>query len=240
MTRRRPEAGVTLVELLIAVTLVAMLAVGMLYAMRVGLNAMDRSNARLMQNRRVASVEKILEAQVANIMPVTALCANENGPAGAISFFQGETSTMRFVSAYTLHEGSRGNATMLEFQVIAGEDEQGVRLVLNEVLYSGAQALGATCLGNPPDGSGPIFRKVEIGPGSFVLADKLAFCRLSFLEPQSLPLPPTWVAHWKKPILPEAIRIEMGPLDANASRLNLMTLTIPIHVTRWPLERYDF
>jgi hypothetical protein len=48
------------------------------------------------------------------------------------------------------------------------------------------------------------------------------------------------VVHWKQPILPEAIRIEMAPLDPNASRLNLITLTIPIHVTRWPMERYDF
>jgi general secretion pathway protein J len=240
MTRRRTEAGVTLVELLIAVTLVAMLAVGMLYAMRVGLNAMDRSNARLMQNRRVASVERILEQQVANIMPVTALCDNESGPLAPISFFQGETSTMRFVSAYTLHEGVRGNASMLEFQVIPGEDDQGVRLVLNEVLYSGPKALGATCLGGAADGSGPAFRRVEIGPGSFVLADKLAYCRLSFREKAQLPKPPQWVSHWKQPILPDAIRIEMAPLDPNASRLNLTTLTIPIHVTRWPLERYDF
>lgn len=240
MTRRKAQSGVTLVELLIAVTLVALLSIGMLYAMRVGLNAMDRSNARLMQNRRVASVERILEQQVANIMPVTALCANENGPVAAISFFQGEAATMRFVSAFTLHEGARGNATMLEYQVIPGENDQGVRLVVNEVLYSGPQALGATCLGNPPDGSGPIFRKVEIGPNSFVLADKLAYCRFFFRETQPLPKPPQWVVHWKKPILPEAIRIEMAPLDPNASRLNLITLTIPIHVTRWPMERYDF
>jgi general secretion pathway protein J len=240
VTRRNRESGVTLVELLIAVTLVALLSVGMLYAMRVGLNAMDRSNARLMQNRRVASVEHILEQEVANIMPVTALCANESGPVKAISFFQGETSTMRFVSAFTLHEGARGNPTMLEFQVIPGENEEGVRLVVNEVLYSGPQALGATCLGSPPDGSGPIFRKVEIGPNSFVLADKLAFCHLSFRETQQPPRPPQWVVHWKQPILPEAIRIEMAPLDPNASRLNLITLTIPIHVTRWPMERYDF
>lgn len=240
MTRRGKQAGVTLVELLIAVTLVALLSIGMLFAMRVGLNAMDRSNARLMQNRRVVSVERILEQQVANIMPVTALCANENGPLTAISFFQGETSTMRFVSAYTLHEGTRGNATMLEFQVIPGEDNAGVRLVLNEVLYSGPQALGATCLGNPPGAGGPTFRKVEIGPGSFVLADKLAFCRLSYREIAQAPKPPQWVIHWKEPILPDAIRIEMAPLDPNASRLNLITLTIPVHVTRWPLERYDF
>lgn len=240
MTSRDREAGVTLIELLIAVTLVALLSVGMLYAMRVGVNALDRSNARLMQNRRVASVERILEQQIANIMPVTAICATENGPPTRIAFFQGDAATMRFVSAYTLHEGGRGNANMLEFQVVPGENGEGVRLVLNEVLYSGPQSTGATCLGNAPGGGGPIFRKVEIGPSSFVLADKLAYCRLLFRESEPAPTPSRWLVHWSKPILPEAIRIEMAPLDPEAARLNLFTLTVPLHVTRWPLDSYAF
>jgi type II secretory pathway component PulJ len=233
------EAGVTLLELLIAVTLVALLSVGMLYAMRVGLNTLDRSNARLMQNRRVASVERILEQQVANIMPMKAVCASENGPPSQISFFQGDAATMRFVSAFTLHEGTRGNPTMLEFQVIPGENDQGVRLVVNEVLYSGPVPLGATCLSSSAE-TGPAFRKVEIGLGSFVLADKLAFCRMSFREPAVAPAAPKWVLHWKQPVLPEAIRIEMAPLDPEAARVNLSTLTIPVHVTRWPLGQYEF
>ena len=59
--------------------------------MRVGLNAMDRANDRLMSNRKVVSVERILEAQIAGIMPVTALCLSEGGGAPAkIPFFQGE------------------------------------------------------------------------------------------------------------------------------------------------------
>lgn len=240
MRRRDGQSGVTLLELLIAVTLVALLAVGMLYAMRVGLNALDRSNARLMQNRRVASIERMLEQQVSNIMPVTAICSGQNGPTSKISFFQGEAATMRFVSAYTLHEGVRGKPMMLEFQVVPGEDEQGVRLIVNEFPYSGPLSIGATCLGNPPDGSGPVFRSVEIGPTSFVVADKLAFCHFAFRESEALPDPPRWVVHWKKPILPEAIRIDMAPLDPDAARLNLTTLTIPVRVNRYPLDRYDF
>jgi hypothetical protein len=48
------------------------------------------------------------------------------------------------------------------------------------------------------------------------------------------------VLHWKQPVLPEAIRIEMAPLDPEAARVNLNTLTIPVHVTRWPLGQYEF
>ncbi len=230
----RKQAGVTLMELLIAVTLVALLSVGLLFAMRVGLNAMDRSNDRLMGNRKVVSVERILEEEVAGIMPITAICsADGEGPPAKIAFFQGEAETMRFASSYSMQEGARGYPTILEYQVIPGEDNVGVRLVVNESLYTGPRSAGASC-------SGGIFRPVLIGPMSFVLADKLAYCRLSYREPLPPPDLSRWVLRWNKQFLPNAIRVEMAPLHPDRARLQLQTLTIPVHVTRLPMERYDF
>ncbi len=43
-------------ELLIAMTLLSTLSVGMLLSLRVGLSAMNKADAKLMSNRRVASV----------------------------------------------------------------------------------------------------------------------------------------------------------------------------------------
>ena len=54
--RLNSERGVTLVELLIAVTLVALLSMGMLFAMRTGLGALSSTNTRLHDNRRVMPV----------------------------------------------------------------------------------------------------------------------------------------------------------------------------------------
>lgn len=235
------ERGVTLIELLIAVTLVALLSVGMLFAMRVGLNAMQKSNATLMANRRVASVQRILEGQVRNIMPVTALCnpGSEAAPS-RIAFFQGELQSMRFVSSFSLHEGDRGLPHILEFQVIPGENGAGVRLVVNEFVYSGPRSTGLFCLGTPPGAPGPAFRPIETGPMSFVLADKIAYCRFTFKEH----LPPygegQWLARWNKPFLPTAIRVDIAPLEPNPGRLQLLTLTIPVHITRDPMAHYDF
>ena len=48
------------------------------------------------------------------------------------------------------------------------------------------------------------------------------------------------MVRWNKPFLPNAIRVEMAPLNADAARLQLHTLTIPVHVNRLPMERYDF
>ena len=65
-----------------------------------------------------------------------------------------------------------------------GAEGRGVRLVVNEIPYQGPQAAGRLCLG-----PGKFF-PATAGPNSFVLADKLAFCRFTYLDqPQDVNLP---------------------------------------------------
>ena len=101
-----------------------------------------------------------------------------------IAFFQGEAASMRLASTYSLQQGSRGPPMILEFQVIPGENNQGVRLVVNERLYTGP-ARGRPDLSG--GGAGPAHRRhgapnflpISVGANSFVLADKLSYCRFS-------------------------------------------------------------
>ena len=69
-----PQRGITLIEMLIAITLLSLLSVAVLFGMRIGLNAMERSNDRLMTNRKVLGVERVLTQQIAGMMPVMADC----------------------------------------------------------------------------------------------------------------------------------------------------------------------
>ena len=194
MNAARRQSGVTLIELLIAVTLLSLLATGMVMAMRVGMDALNKSDARLMSNRKITSVERILEQQVAGMMPVVAQCrAGGDQPGPTIAFFQGEPQSMRFASSFSLHEGARGMPMILEFQVVPGENGAGVRLVVNERVYTGALGAGMTCTGMQSDGFGgltPAFLPIQIGAGSFVLADKLAYCRFTFRELAAPAVPP--------------------------------------------------
>jgi len=141
---------------------------------------------------------------------------------------------LRFVSSYSLHEGDRGLPHILEYQVIPGENGTGVRLVVNERTYTGPLSVAGLCMGERN------FRAIETGPMSFVLADKIAYCRFSFKEH----MPPygdgQWLARWNKPFFPLAIRVEMAPLDPSLGRLQLLTLTMPVRINRDPLVRYDF
>jgi general secretion pathway protein J len=240
--RLRGQAGVTLIEVLIAVTLLSLLSVGMLMAMRVGMNAWGKANNRLMDNRRAAGAHRVLESQIAGLMPVTMLCQTAPGaPAFKGIFFQGEPQSMRFVSAYSLQEAWRGLPRILEFQVIPREGG-GYRLIVNELPYTGPESAGAACLGLFPDAGGlarPRFREIEPGSHSFVLADRLAYCRFSYLEPGRPPIGDQWRVDWITPRWPRAVRIEMAGLDARETAdLRPVTFAAPIRINRNPGMQY--
>jgi prepilin-type N-terminal cleavage/methylation domain-containing protein len=114
--RRRRRGGVTLIELLIAVTLVGLLTMGILFAMRVGLGAMDAVERKFAGGRRVVGAQRVLDQQIAGLIPVQIQCG---GPREVPAlFFQGERYAMRFVSSYTLEEGARGYPRVVEYLVM--------------------------------------------------------------------------------------------------------------------------
>lgn len=240
---RHAQSGVTLMELLVAITLLSLLSVGMLFALRVGLNSMTKSNGRLMSNRRVIGVERVFRQQLAGYMPVKADCVVPQGGITSVVFFQGEEQTMRLVSSYSLQDATRGYPQILEYQVIPGENGAGVRLIVNEILYTGALSTGQLCAGVGPDVEGlPTghFREVVAGPHSFVLADKLSSCRFFYKEElQQPPGAERWVPRWAKARPPAAIRVEMRPLDPNDGKLQIGAVTAPMRVNRDVFTRYN-
>ena len=245
--KNNPERGVTLIEILIAVSLLSLLSVGMLTAMRLGFSTMDKTDARLVKNRRVSNTRGIIENEidgfiysVANYRPAP----NQTRP---ISFLQTEAQSMRFVTSYSLDDGWRGRPRIAELQVIPGEKNVGVRLIVNETPYTGPDQTGEQILGIEVNPAGPPiihFAPILPGPQSFVLADRLAYCRFSWLEPRREPPFQLWRPDWVQPeLLPLAVRIEMAPLapDVNATTTDLRigTVTVPFNVNRSPGTDYD-
>ncbi len=240
------QRGMTLIEVLIAVTLVGMLMVGISYSLGIGLRAMERSNDRLALNRRIERTQEILEQQLLNLTPVSAACILENPTAPqAMPFFQGEPQQLRFVSTYSLTEAARGYPRILEFTVVPGDPKMnppGVRLIVNEFLYSGPFSAGQTCYGLQPDPvSGaliPRFAPIQPRPDSVILADRLLGSRFRYLQYLPPPDLPRWVDLWAFKELPEAIAVEMTPLPGENTGVQPMTLVIPLRVDRLPGKRY--
>ena len=111
---------------------------------------------------------------------------------------------------------------ILEFQVIPGEQGRGVRLVVNENVYT-RPALRRGFLPRAPGRipnwacSTQRFIPIVVGPRSFVLADHLAYLPLflsRLLQEEDLEQwSPTWIPVNRWPL---GIRIEMTPLDTDA------------------------
>jgi prepilin-type N-terminal cleavage/methylation domain-containing protein len=241
---KRSRSGVTLIEVLIAVSLLSLLSLGILLALRVGMSALDKANRKLMNNRRVAGVERILQQELAGFIPVIAVFAPApDAPGTKIPFFEGRAQSMRFVSGYSLGEAARGLPQILEFQVIPGDEGRGVRLVVNEIIYTGPRSAGSFCLGPGPDPELGVatqrFLPISIGPHSFVLADRLAYCRFSYLERPPGMLLEQWRPNWIIPDKwPMGIRIEMASLDTDPGSLKPVTVTSAVRVDRYPIFDY--
>jgi general secretion pathway protein J len=239
--RRR---GMTLIEVLIAITLVSLLAAGMLAAMRAGIAALESSSRRIDSLRRASGAQRILQQQAAGFLPVMARCgASPVQPGGApVMFFQGLPAVARFVTTYSIREGSRGRPQMIEL-FVAQRQEGGVRLLVNEIPYTGPEGAGFFCLPPQPNplagGVTPVFPPPEASPRSFVLADRLKHCQFFYLQ-DDLVNPPVWLPAWNRMDLwPAAIRIVMAGLDPASAALPPLTFTGLFRPNRLPGESYE-
>jgi hypothetical protein len=230
------RAGITLIEVLIAVSLLSLLSVGMLIAMRIGFNTLGKTDAHLVQNRKVVNVRQIVENEIAGFIATRADWRQTPQIVVPVPFHQWEPQSMRFVTSYSLDSAWRGREQIAALQVIPGENNIGVRLIVNETPYTGAAQAGSSIEGIEPDpttGTQLVrFTLIAPGPQSFVLADKLAYCRFSYLEPRFEPPLRVWRPDWVLPSLPLGIRIEMAPLENGPAELHMSTITASFHINR--------
>ena len=237
------ERGVTLLELMIAITLVAGLSTGMLMAMRTSLLTYEKTAKRLESNRRFVKTQQMLSDQISAVMPVQGACLGDAGQTvGIPSFLSGTEDTLRLVSSYSIAEGSRGYPQIVEYRVIA-EQRGSVRLVATERPYTGPQSTVPYCGNAPPPpvssyefGAQSVAQGAAPSGGSYVLAEHLAYCRFSYHEPydQNRFVETPWLPLWDKPLLPAGVRIEMRPAAPDTASLSVLGVTVPIQVNRDP------
>jgi len=220
MQRTQSQRGVTLVELMVVITLVAALTTGMMMAMRIGINTLEKTQTRLEENRRTMAVQQLITRQIGGVMPVLADCH------GLRPAFNGTSDTLHLVTTHSWAEGARGYPRVVEYRVLAAPGG-GVRLVMSESVYYGPASTALLC----PDNFAP-------PAGAIELAENLAYCRFVYHEALPSMDAGAWVYAWDRPNLPSAVRVEMAPRESNASRLPMATLHIPIHVNRDVLAAY--
>ncbi len=217
----RSQRGFTLMELMIAITLVAAIATGMLMAMRGGLLSLNRTQTRLDDNRRALGVQRILSLQLAGAMPARTGCAGPMSPFA----FRGTSSALQMVSTYSIAEGSRGSPHIVEYQV-APDEGATVKLIVYERLYAGPASTAGFCSETVA---------LQGSPQPFIAATHLAYCRFSYFQmnPDTQFRGGGWVTAWGDPNMPSAVRIDMTPAVADPIRLPIVAITAPQFTNRF-------
>ncbi len=125
------DAGFTLLELMISITMIVVILLIVGAAMRLGLRSVDSGEKRIASLERFRSSLNIIEAQIQSELPIQIQKA-----ADKIIVFQGDSESMQFQSNFSLWGNQRGYVTV-SYKV--APDEWG-----KEDLYVEESATGAT------------------------------------------------------------------------------------------------
>src|ERR1700751_4847897 len=102
---KRRDAGVTLIEIMVAITLLSLLVVGMTMAIRGGLLSYSKVESKLMENRRIAGAQRIAQLELEGLVPAFVMCgAGAGGPGQRAIFFQGMPDSLTMVSPFSLQQ----------------------------------------------------------------------------------------------------------------------------------------
>ncbi len=194
--RRHAEKGFTLVELLVALTLLGLISVVLFGGLRFGTRAWEAGDRRAAQLAQVQAVQALLRRRIAQALPpgLEAAAAVEKRAA-----FAGESDVLQFFAAVPSRAGVGG---IYAFDLAAIEDDSGVRLELTWRLHRAEDE-------TEPDDT----PEAGLG-GRRVLIDGLARAQFRYFGAPEPGQTADWRDNWNGNAgLPELVAIEAEFLD---------------------------
>ena len=220
----------TLIEVLVAVALMAMLSAGLFTSLQIGATSWRMTQDALMLDRRIATANALLRSLLVSMVPIEAVTPpGAELPRYRFTFFQGEPRAMRFVSSHSMTAGTRDGLQLTELQ--ASEYGGGTRVLVNQTSYQGPITLGELVSGRVAvpgvPGGRLVFRRIRALPTSLIAVDQLRACTFSYLRRRRRAEPATWVPAWdERDALPAAVRIELTPSKEAAQRARALPISI--------------
>jgi prepilin-type N-terminal cleavage/methylation domain-containing protein len=210
------EAGFSLLEVIVAVTLVALIAVSLWAAFRVTVRSWNRGTEFIDINQRNRTILDLVKKQVASTYALIAPIDLQTG--GAIyPIFNGEESSLQFITLTSLRFHENPGLTMVSYDVI--RDRNGVlSLVERETRYLGLDPQQANALSGRDEQSITVFEGLE----SF---------SFEYFDPGNQERPSQWMKSWNGRELgrvPTAVSMTMVARDSRGGMLN-RHLVIPIN-----------
>lgn len=176
--------GFTLIEVVLALTIFALLGTILYGAFALSHRAVDKSQSSAARSQQQRSVTDLLGSYVRSAYPY------RSSPQEQAVFFEGESDSLAFVSAYSHGMGGRGMAKI--HIAVDGNRDGDAALHLEEVT--------------------PVRLHSDEGPTGethrVILQERVEGMRIAYLDPESEP--ETWEERWdgkEKGVLPRAVRL---------------------------------
>jgi general secretion pathway protein J len=214
------DGGFTLLEVIIAVTLVAIMAVALWAVTSLSIRSWNRGTEFIDVNQRHRSITTMLRKQMSSVFPIFTPPANTGAGQFTTSvgflLFNGTESDMQFVSLNSMHFGENPGLTLISY-AIERQPQGSLSLVEKEEPY--------ICQ-DPEDSAS------TIESASLAVFENLESCTFEYYDPGDgvLSAAPGWVTEWDGKTLgrmPKAIAVTIAfkePKQKNQSRRMIIPL----------------
>jgi len=207
--------GFTLLEMIIALTLVAMMAVSLWGVFRISVRSWQNGTRSIDSNQRYRTVLDLVKKQLASVYGLTIQVDLQEGGI-PYPLFAGTETSLQCVSLNSLRFQQNPGLVMVSYDVV--RDRRGnYSLVEREERFWGLDP-----------GRESFF--VGQDQQSTVIFENLVSCMFEYFDPGSAERPPQWLRDWNARelgSLPAAVSLAMVALDARGERYT-RHLVIPI------------
>ena len=209
------EKGFTLIETIVAVTLVAMMAVGIWSIFRTGIRSWSRGTEYIDESQRYRNILDLVRKQMASAYPL--LAPNDpDSPGQSYPIFYGTETRLNFISLNSLNFQESPGLTLVNYEVVPNA-EGDYSLVESEARY----------IGELPD-----TEENAVPVNTVPLFENLTECYFEYRKSDDDPdNPGEWVLEWDGQEigkLPVAISMTMRATDINGTTLN-RNIFVPVH-----------
>jgi general secretion pathway protein J len=188
MSVMRTAAGFTLLEVLIATSLLGMMMVVLTGSLRIGAASWDAGEERMAEAGRLFTVQNFLRHHIGSALPLTGTI--EGGR--TVFMFRGGINHLEYVAALP-PQVHTGGLYRFSLYVSKGEEVRDLRLAIF------------------PYQSGPNMKEVAEPVDDLVLMENIGSLRLNYWTRGNQQQSPEWLEEWEQNLLPALVRMEIEP-----------------------------
>jgi prepilin-type N-terminal cleavage/methylation domain-containing protein len=211
---RKQTDGFTLVEMILSITLIALMSLALWATLRISIATWKRGTEAMDQNQRHRATLDLMQKQMASVSAIIPALDLQLG-VGQFPIFLGTEYSVQFITPCPMRFRDNPGLTYVSYEIVPGNEGE-FALVEHESRYFGGDPTQTVSFG-PADPAITIFEHIST-----------AF--FEYLDPGDQQIAPSWVSAWNSGdtgMLPAAISLSVRSRENNGAAMN-RNIVIPL------------